>query len=182
MKAHLELMEKHFQNLNAIGSTWDGAQYSQLILSSLPESYQPIVQTLSVQQQSTRKLPDSATLYKIIMNEVTHWVILAEKGNRSESPIYAKNKSRKVKKQKVKFSSSLENVMDAERQDIRKINVCQAKAEVPPIETRVRIRRTGTRRLGQLQQLQRTMTSCLHLPVRRISLGSPKPEGSRKTT
>jgi gag-polypeptide of LTR copia-type len=102
MKAHLELMEKRFQNLNAIGSTWDGPRYSQAILSSLPESYRPIVQTLSVQRESTGKLPDSSALYKIIVNEANHHLIQSQNG--SGSAMYASDKGKKAKKLKKKFT------------------------------------------------------------------------------
>jgi hypothetical protein len=100
IKTHLELMEREFQNLNVIGSTWDEAKYSQQILSSLPESYHLIVQMLSVQRDMTSKLPDLATLYKIIMNEVNHQVIHAEKG---DTAMFTKDKSQKSKKPKLKF-------------------------------------------------------------------------------
>src|SRR5262245_36406652 len=101
MKSHLELMEKRFQNLNAIGSTWDASRYSQAILSSLPESYRPIIQTLSVQKESTGKLPDSSALYKIIINEANHRVI---QSNNSGSAMYANDKAKKAKKPKKKFN------------------------------------------------------------------------------
>ena len=98
MKAHLDLMEKRYQNLIAIGSSWEDVRYSQLILGSLPESYRPIVQTISIQRVSDGDLPKSSALYKIIINEASHRVIMSERSNGSGAAMFAKTKSKKAKK------------------------------------------------------------------------------------
>jgi hypothetical protein len=98
VKAHLDLMDKRYQNLVAIGSNWDDLRYGQLILTSLPESYRPLVQTLSTQRETSGNLPKPSALYKMIVNEANHRVIIAERNKSSDSAMLAKKKGKSAKK------------------------------------------------------------------------------------
>ena len=105
MKAHLDLMDKRYHNLLAIGSTWDDNRYGHLILGSLPESYRSIVQTLSAQRttSTSNTLPKSSALQSLILNEAEHRVIISDRSKGSNSAMFAK-KSNKPKTTKKKFT------------------------------------------------------------------------------
>ena len=104
IKAHLDLMEKRFQNLSSIGSNWDTHRYGQTILGSLPESYRPLVQTLSTQRENGGSIPSPSTIYKMIVNEADHRVIVADRQKGSESAMVAKSKPKTDKSAKKKFA------------------------------------------------------------------------------
>ena len=47
MKQHFQLMSQHHDNLTKKGSTLSDSRYIIIIMSSLPESYQPTLQTIT---------------------------------------------------------------------------------------------------------------------------------------
>src|SRR5579859_1652600 len=102
IKAHLDLMDMRYQNLTAMGSTIGDAKLCTLILGSLPESYRSLVQTVSSQRELSNTIPKKASLFKLILNEANHRMIVAGRGNRSESAMFAKGKSKRGKSHKRK--------------------------------------------------------------------------------
>ena len=119
-KTHLTELKQHFQtmmdrrdNLIKMGSTISDTRFNIIIMSSLPDSYQPTLQTITAAErasklsattssQSKQMKPDD--LIEFIIEEAQHRVINDERSKNAESALAAhtkktgKGKSGKKKK------------------------------------------------------------------------------------
>src|SRR5271168_1027696 len=104
-KTHLTELKQHFQlmiirrdNLIKIGSIMSDARFNIIIMSSLPDSYRPTLQTITAaerasklsgksESQSRQMKPDD--LIDFIIEEAQHRVINDERGKNAESALAA---------------------------------------------------------------------------------------------
>ena len=109
-KAHLTELKQHFQlmmqrrdNLIKMGSTLSDTRFNIIIMSSLPESYRPTLQTITAAErasklsgsQSQQMKPDD--LMAFIIEEAQHRVINDERSKNAESALSAHAKKGKGK-------------------------------------------------------------------------------------
>src|SRR5271155_1972863 len=98
LKYHYQLMQTRRDNLIKIGSTLSEARFNIIIMSSLPDSYRPTLQTITAaerasklsgksESQSRQMKPDD--LIDFIIEEAQHRVINDERGKNAESALAA---------------------------------------------------------------------------------------------
>ena len=124
LKQHFQLMLQRRDNLIQMGSTLSDTRFNIIIMSSLPESYRPTLQTITAAErasklsgssdsQSRQMKPDD--LITFIIEEAQHRVITDERNNNAESALAAhakkggKGKSGKKKQDKSAKTDSDEN-------------------------------------------------------------------------
>ena len=104
-KAHLTEMKQHFQlmiqrrdNLMKMGSELSDTRFNTIIMSSLPESYRPTLQTITAAERtnaltggSTNKMK-ADDLIAFLMEEAQHRVINMERSKTSEQALAAQAK------------------------------------------------------------------------------------------
>src|SRR5882762_292979 len=56
LKQHFQLMFQRHDNLTKMGSTLSDSRYNTIIMSSLPESYQPTLQTITAAERANAAL------------------------------------------------------------------------------------------------------------------------------
>jgi hypothetical protein len=100
-KAHLAEMNQHFQlmlqrqeNLIKMGSTISDARFNTLIMSSLPESYRPTLQTITAAERASAltgssKKMTANDLIDFFMEEAQHRVINDERSKNSDVALAA---------------------------------------------------------------------------------------------
>src|SRR6202522_4108982 len=119
-KTHLDEMKQHFQlmvqrrdNLTKMGSELSDTRFNTIIMSSLPESYRPTLQTitaaekvgkLSGGQSSVMKSDD---LMSFIIEEAQHRLINDERTKTAESALAARTKGSGNSRGKGRFSDKL---------------------------------------------------------------------------
>ena len=118
LKSHFQLMLQRRDNLIKIGSTLSETRFNIIIMSSLPESYRPTLQTitaaerankLSGLQSSTMKADD---LISFIIEEAQHRVINDERTKTAESALAARTKPVNKGKSKKKVKANLDVTCD----------------------------------------------------------------------
>ena len=101
-KAHLAEMKLHFQlmlqcreNLTKMGSELSDTHFNTIIMSSLPESYHPMLQTITAAEKansltggSTKKMK-ADDLIAFLMEEAQHCIINDERSKDSEQALAA---------------------------------------------------------------------------------------------
>ena len=109
-KEHLSELKQHFQtmiqcheNLLKIGSKISDTRFNTMIMSSLPESYRPTLQTITASEQasalmsgngSMSKKMKSSDLIAFLIEEAQHRVINDERTKSSEQALAAYGKSK----------------------------------------------------------------------------------------
>ena len=101
-----------------MGSTLSETQFNTIIMSSLPESYQPTLQTITAAKQANRLSGGQSSSMKhndliaFITEEAQHQVINDKRGKNAEVALAAhvkRNKAGKKKKSKEKSEEECEN-------------------------------------------------------------------------
>ena len=112
LKAHLMEVKQHFQlmgqrhdNLLKMGSTISDSCYNTIIMSSLPESYRPTLQTITAVEWASTLLGTSSSramkpdnLITFIMEEAQHHIINDECTKNAESALTALGKKQRTGK------------------------------------------------------------------------------------
>jgi hypothetical protein len=114
-KAHLTELKQHFQlmlqrrdNLLKMGSTISDARFNIIVMSSLPETYRPTLQTITAAERasklsggtSQKMTPDD--LIAFIIEEAQHRVINDERTKNAESALAARTRKPEKSKKKGK--------------------------------------------------------------------------------
>jgi gag-polypeptide of LTR copia-type len=98
LKQHLQLMLQCRDNLIKMGSTLSDTRFNTLIMSSLPESYRPTLQTITASKQASKLIdgqlqqmkPDD--LIALLIEEAQHWVINDKRTKNAETALAAHGK------------------------------------------------------------------------------------------
>ena len=110
LKAHFQLMVQRRDNLVQMGSTLSETRFNTIIMSSLPKSYCPSLQTITAAKRVNRLSGGQSSgiksndLIAFLIEEAQHWVINEQFGKNAELALTAyskgtgKNKSEKKKK------------------------------------------------------------------------------------
>ena len=105
VKQHFQLMGQRHDNLLKMGSTISNSRYNTIIMSSLPESYRPTLQTIMAAERASTLLgtlssramkPDD--LITFIMEEAQHCIINDECTKNVESALTALGKKQRTGK------------------------------------------------------------------------------------
>jgi GAG-pre-integrase domain len=119
LKTHFQLMLQRRDNLMKIGSTISDTQFNTIIMSSLPESYRPTLQTITAAERASKLSGQQANAMKaddlitFIIEEAQHRVINKDRMKSAESALAActkkASKPRQKKKDKQKSDITCEN-------------------------------------------------------------------------
>src|SRR6202789_2679990 len=98
MKQHFQLMIQRRENLMKMGSELSDTRFNTIIMSSLPESYRPTLQTITTAEKantltggSTKKM-NADDLMAVLMEEAQHRVINDERSKSSDQALAAHTK------------------------------------------------------------------------------------------
>ena len=110
LKAHLSEMKQHFQlmmqchkNLLKMGSEISDTRFNTMIMSSLPDSYHPTLQTITASKQAsalmsesglTSKKMKSGDLIAFLIEEAQHCIINDERTKNSEQALATHGKKK----------------------------------------------------------------------------------------
>ena len=105
MKQHFQLMLQHHENLIKMGSSLSDTRFNAIIMSSLPEFYQPTLQTITAAEKtsaladgtSSRKMK-TADLITFLIEKAQHHVITDERAKNSELALAAQAKKARKKR------------------------------------------------------------------------------------
>ena len=82
VKQHFQLMMEHHDNLIKMGSTISDTRYNTIVMSSLPESYRPTLQTITAVERASTVLGTSSSkkmkvdnFISFIIEEAQHHLI-----------------------------------------------------------------------------------------------------------
>ena len=95
IRQHLELMFQHHKNLIEMGSEMSDNRFNTLIMTSLPQSYRPTLQTITAAKKAsniTRNTPKHMKpkdLAEFLIEEAQHRVINAEQSKNSDHALVA---------------------------------------------------------------------------------------------
>src|ERR1700678_3724114 len=98
LKQHFQLMLQRQDNLIKIGSTMSETRFNIIIMSSLPESYRPTLQTITASERMSKLSGDKSSVMKsddlisFIIEEAQHRVINDERTKTAESALAARLK------------------------------------------------------------------------------------------
>ena len=98
LKQHFQLMLQRRDNLIKIGSTMSETRFNIIIMSSLPESYRPTLQTITASERMSKLSGDKTSIMKsddlisFIIEEAQHRVINDERTKTAESALAARLK------------------------------------------------------------------------------------------
>jgi gag-polypeptide of LTR copia-type/GAG-pre-integrase domain len=98
LKNHFQLMLQCRDNLMKIGSTMSDTRFNIIVMSSLPESYWPSIQMITVAEWANRpsgmqsNIMSADDLVAFIIEEAQHWVINNECTKNAESALAAHTK------------------------------------------------------------------------------------------
>ena len=105
VKQHFQLMGQQHDNLLKMGLTISDSHYNTIIMSSLPESYQPTLQTITAVEWASTLLGTLSSramkpnnLITFIMEEAQHHVINDERTKNMESALTALGKKQRTGK------------------------------------------------------------------------------------
>ena len=105
VKQHFQLMGQQHDNLLKMGSMISDSCYNTIIMSSLPESYRPTLQTITAAEQASTLLGTSSpramkpdNLITFIMEEAQHHIINDERTKNAESMLAALGKKQRTGK------------------------------------------------------------------------------------
>jgi gag-polypeptide of LTR copia-type len=101
LKQHFQLMLQHHENLLKMGSEISDTCFNTMIMSSLPESYCPTLQTITTSERasaltsgSTPKKMKLGDLIAFLMEEAQHRIINDERTKNSEQVLAAHGKKK----------------------------------------------------------------------------------------
>ena len=105
VKQHFQLMGQLHDNLLKMGSTISDSHYNTIIMSSLLESYQPTLQTITAAEWASTLLGTSSSramkpndLITFITEEAQHRVINDKRIKKAESVLAALSKKQRTRK------------------------------------------------------------------------------------
>ena len=105
VKQHFQLMGQRHDNLLKMSSTISDSRYNTIIMSSLPESYRPTLQTITAVEQASTLLGTSSSramkpddIITFITEEAQHRVINDERTKNAESTLAALGKKQRTGK------------------------------------------------------------------------------------
>ena len=113
LKQHLQLMQQRRENLTKIGSTISETRFNIIIMSSLPESYRPTLQTITASERVGKlsggqsSVMKSDDLMSFIIEEAQHRLINDERTKTAESVLAARTKGSGNSRGKGRFSDKL---------------------------------------------------------------------------
>ena len=99
LKAHFQTMLQRRDNLMKIGSTMTETQFNIIIMSSLPESYRPTLQTITTSEHASKlsgmqsNTIKADNLIAFIIEEAQHRVINDDRMKSAESALAARTKA-----------------------------------------------------------------------------------------
>ena len=103
LKQHFELMRQRHDNLIKMGSVISDTRFNIIIMSSLPDSYRPTLQTITAAERASKLSGSKAQQMKpddlmaFIIEEAQHRVISDERSKNAESALSAHAKRGKGK-------------------------------------------------------------------------------------
>ena len=103
LKQHFELMRQRHDNLIKMGSVISDTRFNIIIMSSLPDSYRPTLQTITAAERASKLSGSKAQQMKpddlmaFIIEEAQHRVINDERSKNAESALSAHAKKGKGK-------------------------------------------------------------------------------------
>ena len=118
LKHHFEIMHHRRENLIKIGSTMSEQRFNIIIMSSLPESYRPTLQTITASERMSRLSGTQSTTMKsddliaFIIEEAHHRVINDERNKNAESALAARSKGTGKSNRKEKGESKPDVICD----------------------------------------------------------------------
>ena len=118
LKLHFQTMQQRRENLIKIGSTMSEQRFNIIIMSSLPESYRPTLQTITASERVSRLSGTQSTAMKsddlidFIIEEAPHHVINDEWNKNTESALAARSKGTGKSNRKEKDKSKPDVVCD----------------------------------------------------------------------
>ena len=102
VKQHFQLMTEHHENLIKMGSTISDTRYNTIVMSSLPESYHPALQTITAAECMSVVLGTSLLskmkaedLIAFIIEEAQHHLINNKQSKTAESALATLSKKPK---------------------------------------------------------------------------------------
>jgi Reverse transcriptase (RNA-dependent DNA polymerase)/gag-polypeptide of LTR copia-type/GAG-pre-integrase domain len=107
MKQHFQLMLQRQENLLKMGSTLSDTRFNTIVMTSLPESYRPTLQTITAAERasalttgssSTSKKMKASDMIAFLIEEAQHRVITDERTKNSELALAAQAKKPGKKK------------------------------------------------------------------------------------
>ena len=78
IKAHFELMMKRHDNLTSMGLTLSDTRFNTMIMTSLPPSYRPTLQTITAATKANRTTMTPMDLIAFFIEEAEHHMIEEE--------------------------------------------------------------------------------------------------------
>ena len=118
LKLHFQTMQHRRENLIKIGSTMSEQRFNIIIMSSLPESYRPTLQTITASERVSKLSGSqttglkSADLIAFIIEEAHHRVINEERNKNAESALAARSKGTGKSNRKEKGESKPDVICD----------------------------------------------------------------------
>jgi gag-polypeptide of LTR copia-type len=119
LKTHFQLMMQRWDNLMKLGSVISETRFNMIILFSLPESYQPTLQTITAAEQASKLSGMQSNAMKVdnlvafIIKEAQHCVINDDQAKTAESTLAAcmkkTSKPKENKKNKPQSDVTCEN-------------------------------------------------------------------------
>jgi hypothetical protein len=98
LKQHFQLMSQRRDNLIQMGSTMSDTRFNTIVMSSLPESYRPTLQTITAAERANKlssgksSVMKSPDLIAFLIEEAQHRVINDERGKNAELALAAHTK------------------------------------------------------------------------------------------
>ena len=93
MRTHLEAMKALHKQLNGMGEKIEDQEYVAVILASLPKTYRPIINVLSLQSQAAPSSITVQVVMETVLDEFDHLQIEEDQLKSSETALTAKGKA-----------------------------------------------------------------------------------------
>ena len=90
LQGHFELMARRHENLIKMGSVISDTRFSAMIMSSLPPSYRPALQTITAASKASKSTMLPTELIAFFTEEAHHRVIAEDRANQAQSALYAR--------------------------------------------------------------------------------------------
>src|SRR5271155_2448895 len=133
LKQHLQLMQQRRENLTKIGSTISETRFNIIIMSSLPESYRPTLQTITASEHVGKLsggqsgVMKSDDLMSFIIEEAQHHLINDERTKTTKSALAARTKGSRKLRGKGRFKDKPEVTCDNCKRDGHVRENCYSK-------------------------------------------------------
>ena len=93
VRTHLEAMKALHEQLNGMGEKIEAQEYVAVILASLPKTYRPIINVLSLQSRATPSSITAQVVMETVLDEFDHLQIEEDQLKSSEMALTAKGKA-----------------------------------------------------------------------------------------